>query len=45
MRGSSPFAVVDLHASQFEIHDFALELEGLRERIRGDNGTWRHGHG
>lgn len=32
-RGNSPLAMVDLHASEFEIHDFALELEGLLEGI------------
>lgn len=33
VEGSSPFAVVDLQAGEFEVHDFALELEGLREGI------------
>ena len=44
-RRYSPLAVVHLEAGEVKVHDFALELQGLRQGICRNDGGRCHGHG
>lgn len=44
-RQYSPLAVVHLQAGEVKVHDFALELQGLRQGICRNDGGRCHGHG